>query len=80
MKTLQELERQLFIMRRQADEYATDPEHDAAELLRMRSECAALWGAIECVKKGTKPEIAAQAKFLNEVGDQWESTEPSWRL
>jgi hypothetical protein len=64
VKTLSELEEQLSTMRRETDEYAGDPNHDPKELLKQRSECAALWGAIECFKKGTTPVLASQAKYL----------------
>jgi len=44
-------------MRRQTADYALDPNHNPDELLKMRSECANLWGAIECLKKGTTPVL-----------------------
>jgi hypothetical protein len=40
------------------------PGKDSAQLLKMRKECARLWGAIECVKKGTTPVQASHAKYL----------------
>ena len=64
MTKLQELEDQLRLMRRDTADYALDDDHDDVELMRMRSECAALWGAIECVKKGTTPVVPSQTKYL----------------
>ena len=63
-KTLAGLEEQLRRMRRETDDYALDNEHDPVELVKRRSECAALWGAIECFKKGTTPVLESQAKYL----------------
>jgi len=51
-------------MRKAADEYSFDPEHDPAELLKLRTECASLWGAIECFKKGETPVLPSQAAWL----------------
>ena len=64
MKTLSELEGQLRRMRREADEYQLMPDKDSVRLLKMRHECAALWGAIECFKKGEMPILASHAKYL----------------
>ena len=63
-KTLAELEAQLQLMRRETSEYQADPEHDPEELLRLKGECASLWGAIECFKKGETPVLPSQAKWL----------------
>ncbi len=51
-------------MRRDADGYHLMPDNDSAQLMKMRSECAALWGAIECFKKGTTSVLASDAKYL----------------
>ena len=51
-------------MRRDADGYQLMPDNDAAQLMKMRSECAALWRAIERIKKGTTPVLASHAKYL----------------
>jgi hypothetical protein len=64
MKTVEQLQAQLRRMREKTDEYSRDPNHDAAELVRRRSECANLWGAIECHKRGETPVSHEQAKFL----------------
>jgi hypothetical protein len=40
------------------------PDNDNVRLMKMRSECAGLWGAIECFKRGETPVIEAQEKFL----------------
>jgi hypothetical protein len=66
MKTLEELESQLRLMRRGAADYRLDPDHDPKELLRQVSECASLWGAIECFKKGETPVLDSQAAWLAE--------------
>jgi hypothetical protein len=58
------LEEQLRVMRRQADKYAADPEHDPKKLLKQRSERANLDGAMRCFKRGDAPDIESQAKFL----------------
>jgi hypothetical protein len=64
VKTLAELEAQLRLMRKEADEYSFDPEHDPKELLKLRGECSNLWGAIECFKKGETPVLPSQAAWL----------------
>jgi hypothetical protein len=64
MKTAIQLEERLRHMREEAVEYSCDPEHVPEELLRRKGECANLWGAIECLKKGTTPVLASQAKWL----------------
>jgi hypothetical protein len=63
-KTLAELETQLRVMRRETAEYQDDPEHDPKELLKLKGECASLWGAIECFKKGETPVLPSQAAWL----------------
>jgi hypothetical protein len=47
VKTLQQLEAQLQLMRQECADYSIDPEHDARELAKLRSECWTLSGAIE---------------------------------
>jgi hypothetical protein len=64
VKTLDELNEQLSQMRRETADYALMPDHDSVELLGMKSECGALWGAIECFKKGEVPVLASHAKYL----------------
>jgi hypothetical protein len=64
VKTLSELNEKLRRMRRETADYALTPDNDAVKLQRMRSECAALWGAIECIKKGRPLVLASQAKYL----------------
>ena len=63
MKTLEELEYQLRLMRREAADYRLDPDHDPKELLRLSSDCANLAGAIECFKKGEAPVLDSQAAW-----------------
>jgi hypothetical protein len=64
VKTVQELEVDLRLMRKETVEYSMDPDHDPKELLRLRSECAHLWGAIECLKRGKTPVLASQQTLL----------------
>ncbi|HLX17083.1 MAG TPA: hypothetical protein VKS24_18005 [Bradyrhizobium sp.] len=64
MTKLQQLEKQLTLMRREVSDYALDGNHGPFELINMRSECAALWGAIECFEKGTTPVQESQSKYL----------------
>jgi hypothetical protein len=64
VKTKEQLEADLQRMRRETADYALDLNHNPEELLKMRSECANLWGAIECLKKGTTPVLASQRKYL----------------
>jgi hypothetical protein len=64
VKTLNELDDQLRRMRRDTADYALMPDNDPVQLMKMRSECAALWGAVECFKKGKAPVLASQAKYL----------------
>ena len=52
-------------MRRETADYALDPNRNPDELLKMRSERANLWGAIECLKKGTTPVLASQRNTLS---------------
>jgi hypothetical protein len=63
-KKLEQFETQLHLMRKDTADYALDPNHDPDELLRRRGDCAELWGAIECYKKGETPVIESQAKYL----------------
>jgi hypothetical protein len=51
-------------MRQKTVDYALTPDGNPVRLMKMRSECAALWGAIECVKNGNAPVLASQAKYL----------------
>lgn len=64
MKTIEELEAQLRLMRHDTTEYGRDRDHDTAELLKMKGECWTLWGAIECFKKGDTPVLPSQIKYL----------------
>jgi hypothetical protein len=64
MRTLIDLEGQLRGMRRDTADYALMRDHDPLQLIEMRKECAALWGAIECFKKGTMSVLASHAKYL----------------
>jgi hypothetical protein len=64
VKTVKELEADLQRMRRETPDYSLDPSHDPKELLRRKGECNDLWGAIECLKKGTTPVLPSQAKYL----------------
>jgi hypothetical protein len=52
-------------MRQKTVDYALTPDGNPVRLMKMRSECAALWGAIECVKNGADPgipgEVSAEA-------------------
>ncbi len=64
MKALSELEVQLRLMRRDTADYGLMSGNDPVQLMKMRSECAALWGAIECLKKDTAPVLASHAKYL----------------
>jgi len=63
-KTLGELNEQLSRMRRETADYALMPDNNPVQLMKMRSECAALWGAVECFKNGKEPVLASQAKYL----------------
>jgi hypothetical protein len=53
VKTLNELENELRLMRRETADYSFDPEHDPHELLRRKGECAHLAGVIEELRKST---------------------------
>ena len=64
MKTPQELEADLQQMRKETVEYSMERDHDAEELLRLRSACAHLWGAIECLKRGETPVLPSQQALL----------------
>jgi len=68
MKTVQELEADLRVMREDAVDYSFDPDHDSVELVRRRSECANLSGAIECLKRGETPMLPSQQGLLGEGG------------
>jgi hypothetical protein len=35
------------------------PDYDGMQVLTMRKDCAALWGAIECFKRGDTPMLAS---------------------
>lgn len=59
MKTLGELNEQLSRMRRETADYALMPDYDGMQVLTMRKDCAALWGAIECFKRGDTPMLAS---------------------
>jgi hypothetical protein len=39
------------------------PDYDGMQVLTMRKDCAALWGAIECFKRGETPVLASQAAY-----------------
>jgi hypothetical protein len=57
MKTLGELNEQLSRMRRETADYM--PDYDGMQVLTMRKDCAALRGAIECLKRGETPVLAS---------------------
>jgi hypothetical protein len=63
MKTLGELNEQLSRMRRETADYALMPDYDGMQVLTMRKDCAALWGAIECFKRGETPVLASHAAY-----------------
>lgn len=64
MKMLHEMDEQLQTMRRETADYALVPDNHGVRLMEMRSECAALWAAIECFKRNETPVLASQAKYL----------------
>jgi len=64
MKSVQELEADLRQMRKETVEYSMQRDHDPKELLRFRSECAHLWGVIECLKRGETPVLPSQQALL----------------
>jgi hypothetical protein len=51
-------------MRRETADYGLSPDHDSARRLAMSKECAALWGAIECFRRGEMPVLPSHAKYL----------------
>src|SRR5450432_2214518 len=55
---------QLSRMRRETADYGLSPDHDSARRLAMSKECAALWDAIECFRRGEMPVLPSHAKYL----------------